>query len=524
MVIPPDPGRSTAPVFRKDPMSPDPKRTLPSLSPSAGGTRSVAEPEVLARDIRAVPEPPIARSMPRRADRPWREPDRRVPLAAEPGGSRRRGAPRGGEPVHRRGHAAHRGASGARSTRSCVGGSRRPISRSPTGWTAGSTTREPRPGPSIPSSAAGWTSPDAAEEILLDLNHARRGARVLPDGGVRGQSRPPAARLLGGYQRRRVVHPLPQGPRDRRAAGRDDRADLARRGVGQRLPHRCSTSCWTMPGAPAGCTATSRHQPGRATCWSTSSRTTAFFLDINRTRSRRYLMLDLASHSTSEVRFASADRPEDAVPGRRAAAPRHRVRRDPPRRPLLHRHQRRRAQLPAGLRARDRSGPRQLDPMSALPAGDQARCGRKPSAGHLVVWEREDGLRRCACSTWRAGGEHQVAFPEPVYTVRAHENPEFDTAVFRFSYTSLVTPNSVVDYDLVARTWTVRKQTEVLGGYDPARIPQRAALRHGARRSAGAGLAGLPDAAGAGRRAGPCCSRATGPTATASIPRSPPIS
>jgi len=41
--------------------------------------------------------------------------------------------------------------------------------------------------------------------------------------------------------------------------------------------------------------------------------------------------------------------------------------------------------------------------------------------------------------------------------------------VFRFSYTSLVTPNSVVDYDMAARTWTVRKQTEVLGGYDPSR-------------------------------------------------------
>jgi oligopeptidase B len=53
--------------------------------------------------------------------------------------------------------------------------------------------------------------------------------------------------------------------------------------------------------------------------------------------------------------------------------------------------------------------------------------------------------------------------------VRSQENLEFDTPVFRFSYTSLVTPNSVVDYDMAARTWTVRKQTEVLGGYDPSR-------------------------------------------------------
>ena len=35
----------------------------------------------------------------------------------------------------------------------------------------------------------------------------------------------------------------------------------------------------------------------------------AFFLDIHRTRSRRYLVLELASHSTSEARYLSADDP-----------------------------------------------------------------------------------------------------------------------------------------------------------------------------------------------------------------------
>ena len=35
----------------------------------------------------------------------------------------------------------------------------------------------------------------------------------------------------------------------------------------------------------------------------------SFYLDISRTRSRRYLLLDIASHSTSEVRFLSADDP-----------------------------------------------------------------------------------------------------------------------------------------------------------------------------------------------------------------------
>jgi oligopeptidase B len=54
-----------------------------------------------------------------------------------------------------------------------------------------------------------------------------------------------------------------------------------------------------------------------------------------------------------------------------------------------------------------------------------------------------------------------------VYAVRPHANPEFSTTEFRFTYTSLITPNSVVDYDLEQRTWTVRKHTEV-SGYRPA--------------------------------------------------------
>jgi oligopeptidase B len=86
---------------------------------------------------------------------------------------------------------------------------------------------------------------------------------------------------------------------------------------------------------------------------------------------------------------------------------------------------------------------------------------------HLVVYERESGLRQIRVLDLASGGEHLISFPEPVYTVRAHDNPEFDTTLLRFTYTSLVTPSSVVDYDLAGRTWTVRKQTEVLGGYDP---------------------------------------------------------
>ena len=81
-----------------------------------------------------------------------------------------------------------------------------------------------------------------------------------------------------------------------------------------------------------------------------------------------------------------------------------------------------------------------------------------------MVWEREAGLRRIrvldlspsGLDAGLAGGdEHLVPFPEPVYAVRGHDNPEFDTTLLRFTYTSMVTPESVYDVDLVTRSMTL---------------------------------------------------------------------
>jgi oligopeptidase B len=87
---------------------------------------------------------------------------------------------------------------------------------------------------------------------------------------------------------------------------------------------------------------------------------------------------------------------------------------------------------------------------------------------HLVVSERQDGLVRLRIRPWSGEGEHDLAFDEPAYLAYVSTNPEFDTGVLRFGYTSLTTPNSIYDYDMGARSRTLLKQDEVLGGYDPA--------------------------------------------------------
>jgi oligopeptidase B len=89
--------------------------------------------------------------------------------------------------------------------------------------------------------------------------------------------------------------------------------------------------------------------------------------------------------------------------------------------------------------------------------------------GHYVVHERQDGLVRLKVTDLGNGTSHHVAFPEATYEVESEGNAEFTTGSYRFRYESLVTPPSVFDYDVRTRGWTLLKQTEVLGGYDPSR-------------------------------------------------------
>jgi oligopeptidase B len=84
-----------------------------------------------------------------------------------------------------------------------------------------------------------------------------------------------------------------------------------------------------------------------------------------------------------------------------------------------------------------------------------------------VVAEREAGNPQLRVIDFRDGRQHRVEFPEPVYTASLGANPEFDTAAVHLTYTSLVTPNSVYEYDLATRERKLLKRTEVPGGYRP---------------------------------------------------------
>jgi oligopeptidase B len=88
-------------------------------------------------------------------------------------------------------------------------------------------------------------------------------------------------------------------------------------------------------------------------------------------------------------------------------------------------------------------------------------------ANHAVVSERENGLEHIRIINLQNQESHAISVPEPAYSLAVDSNPEFETAMLRFRYQSLVTPSSFYDYDMSSRQRTLVKQTTV-PGYEPA--------------------------------------------------------
>jgi oligopeptidase B len=84
----------------------------------------------------------------------------------------------------------------------------------------------------------------------------------------------------------------------------------------------------------------------------------------------------------------------------------------------------------------------------------------------LTIAERRDGLIQMRIRPRAGGQEHYLDFGEPAYVAYFDDNREFDTAVLRYGYSSLTTPRSVFDYDMTTREKELKKQDEVLGGFD----------------------------------------------------------
>lgn len=193
----------------------------------------------------------------------------------------------------------------------------------------------------------------------------------------------------------------------------------------------------------------------------------AFHLSFSKSRSEDFLMITLGSMTTTEVRYLKADDPT----GRFKVL-----------HPRQHELEYHAEHLGDVFYIMTNDGAKNFKVVKAavkdpsrknwqevLPHREAVKVdGLDAFKNHLVVYERESGLKKIRVINIADQEFHYVDFPEPVYTFQATGNPEFDTSLLRFNYTSLITPRSVYDYDMDARSRELLKQYEVLGGYDPA--------------------------------------------------------
>ena len=190
-----------------------------------------------------------------------------------------------------------------------------------------------------------------------------------------------------------------------------------------------------------------------------------FALGLSKTRSRKFIFIDLGSPLTSEVRYLQADQPRGEFTIML------------PRRQGVEYDASHHAEY-FYVRTNDQAKNFRLMRTHVAAPSDQsweevipARAattieGVDSFDDHLIVYERERGLEKICVRDSAGGFSHYVQFPDPVYTVGATGNAEYKTKLLRFHYSSLVTPVSVFDYNVETRARDLKKQYEVRGGYD----------------------------------------------------------
>ena len=83
---------------------------------------------------------------------------------------------------------------------------------------------------------------------------------------------------------------------------------------------------------------------------------------------------------------------------------------------------------------------------------------------YLVVEERFNGLNRIRIMPWSGEGQYYLPFESETYTAYTGTNVDFNTDILRYSYQSMNTPSSVIDFNMKTKTKEIKKEQQVLGG------------------------------------------------------------
>ncbi len=202
-----------------------------------------------------------------------------------------------------------------------------------------------------------------------------------------------------------------------------------------------------------------------------------FFVGLSSTQSKKFILIDIHDHETSEVHLIDADDP--AAPPRLVAA-----------RKVGHEYgvEHHRSLLIITTNSNGAEDFRVVTtPVHATGEENWSEIvPYKPGRlildvgvyGHFMTrLEREDSLPRIVITPINANaggefldadGEHNIAFAEEAYALGLSSGYEFETTRIRFTYSSLTTPAETYDYDMATRERTLRKRQEVPSGHNPA--------------------------------------------------------
>ena len=189
-----------------------------------------------------------------------------------------------------------------------------------------------------------------------------------------------------------------------------------------------------------------------------------FFLEIYKSRSEKFIFVSVESERASEVRFLDADHPEEVFTLIR-----------PRENDLLYSvdHHGDRFFIVTNENAKNFkvvetpvASPDKEHWKDYLPYDPEVKVDAVDAfENHLVISERRNGLPAIRICDLKSGETHEINFDEPTYEVSLDRNPVFKTGIVRIDYSSFITPNSVIDYDMVSRRKELKKEAPVLGGY-----------------------------------------------------------
>ncbi len=84
----------------------------------------------------------------------------------------------------------------------------------------------------------------------------------------------------------------------------------------------------------------------------------------------------------------------------------------------------------------------------------------------LVVTERSNGLTKIKIMPWKDKPAYYLPFESETYTAYCSSNVDFDTDILRYGYQSMTTPSSIIDFNMQTKTKEIKKEQEVLGDFD----------------------------------------------------------